>query len=56
MTTVFMKFRNNLYNVCNIPGVSVKGSHINVFFDFNNTKGVKIVNMEQQTSKMENGT
>lgn len=51
-----MKFRNNLYNAYDILGVSVKGGHINVFFDFNNAKGVKIVNMEQQTSKMKNGT
>lgn len=51
-----MKFRNNLFNAYNIQGVSVKESHINVFFDFNNTKDVKIVNMELQTSKMKNGT
>lgn len=52
-----MKFRNNLFNAYNIRGVSVKESHINVFFfGFNSTKDVKIGNMELQTSKMKNGT
>lgn len=51
-----MKFRRNLFNAYNIQGVSVKESHINVFFGFNSTKDVKIGNMELQTSKMKNGT